>query len=65
MALDQGSFDLEGILGKYWQAAMGSDEELRNKYNDLGNNYAAQRSFRMDWACATYDRIQALQKARG
>jgi hypothetical protein len=53
-AVDQGSFDLRGWVGQQWAlhkkgAAAAAD------YKACGRTYAAQRTFRQDWAKAQYD----------
>eukprot|EP00969_Alexandrium_andersonii_P206359 9117515-Alexandrium_andersonii.AAC.1 len=58
-ALEANSFNLQGVVGKYWNQAKRSDPELASAYQALGRSYQSQRDFRMRWARGEYEKCIA------
>ena len=57
-ALSEGSFSLQGVVGKHWKVAK-EDPKLRSQCDALGKSYSKQRAFRMQWLQDEYDSIIA------
>jgi hypothetical protein len=48
-AIDSGTFDMTGVLGKAWNQNKKSDQGLAQDYLAVGKAYNSQREFRLKW----------------
>jgi hypothetical protein len=49
LAIDSGTFDMTGVIGKAWSQNKKSSPGLAQEYVALGKSYNAQREFRLKW----------------
>ena len=54
---NDGKFDMQGVVGKYWQEAKKADPDLLKRYEAVGRGYSEQRRFRAEWAREQYEHI--------
>lgn len=55
----EGNFDMKGTIGKLWQQSKSTNPSLAQAYAEVGRSYAAQRSFRAEWARKEFAKVIA------
>ena len=50
------AFAMSGKVGHHWSRELRKNDQLRQEYKNCGNEYSAQRAFRMNWARARFGR---------
>ncbi len=60
-AIDSGTFDMTGVLGKAWNQAKKQNIGLAADYLAVGKSYNAQREFRLKWCKIELTKMETTQ----
>jgi hypothetical protein len=60
-AIDSGTFDMTGVLGKAWNQAKKQNIGLAADYLAVGKSYNAQREFRLKWCKMELTKMETIQ----